>query len=94
MISNNQIEHFNVRKRILVKIRLPKYLQLSTLVLQLKSKTAVHLLIKKLDPGRLALSKEVLDTYPSVILSLADLEAECEICQEAPLIVLPFKDES
>lgn len=76
-----------------MKIRLPKYLQLSTLILQLNSKTTLHLLIKKLDPGRLALSKEVLDIYPNVILSLAALEAECEICQEAPLIVVPFKDE-
>lgn len=74
--------------------RFPKYLHLSTWILQLKSKTAVHLLIKNLDLRRLALSKEFLDTHPNVILSLADLEAECEICQEAPLIVLPFKDES
>lgn len=64
------------------------------LILQLKSKIAVHLLIKNLDLEGLALIKEVLDTYPNVILSLAYLEAECEICQEVPLILLPFKDGS
>lgn len=72
-----------------MKIRLPKYLYLSTLILHLKFKIAVHLLISNLDLGRLALK----DTYPNMILSLADLEAEWEICLEIPLI-LPFKDGS
>lgn len=74
-----------------MKIRLPKYLYLSTLILHLKFKIAVHLLISNLDLGRLALIK---DTYPNMILSLADLEAEWEICLEIPLIILPFKDGS
>lgn len=67
-----------------MKVRLPKYLYLSTLILQSKSKIAVHLLIKSLDLGGLALIKEVLDTYPNVILSLADLEAECEFARKFP----------